>query len=321
MLTLILRRLMAGVVMILFVLSFNFFLFRVVESDPVGSLYRGRNISAEQRERIQERYGLNGSKPEQFVKYVREMARGNFGYSYANNRPVSTLIREKLWPTLWLVGISTLLSTLLGTIIGIWSAWHRGSWRDYLGTGTTMLLYAMPDFWLAMIVLVWFGREMGWFPLGGLEDPSSDAVGLTKLLENIHHLVLPGLVLTLSYLGEYALVMRSSLIEVMGEDYLTVARAKGLRDKFVRSRHAVRNAMLPVITLITLNFGFVLGGAIAVESIFSIPGLGNATLAASKGPDLPMLQALFLLFSVSVIVMNIVAEILYMYFDPRVRTR
>jgi peptide/nickel transport system permease protein len=183
-----------------------------------------------------------------------------------------------------------------------------------------MTTYAMPDFWLGMLLLTAFAVELGWFPVGGIVDPNSDATGLAKVADQAKHMFLPALTLTLAYLGEYALVMRSSLLETMREDYLVLARAKGLRDALVRKRHAVPNALLPVITLISINFGFVLSGAIAVEAIFSWPGLGLATYDALQGPDLPMLQGLFLVFSAAVIAANLFADLLYGYLDPRVRT-
>jgi peptide/nickel transport system permease protein len=183
-----------------------------------------------------------------------------------------------------------------------------------------MTTYSMPDFWLGMLLLVTFAVALGWFPVGGITDAGSDATGLARLVDQAHHMFLPALTLTLAYLGEYALVMRSSLLETMREDYLTLARAKGLREVVVRNRHAVPNALLPVITLIAINFGFVLSGAIAVEAIFSWPGLGLLSYEALTGPDLPMLQGLFLVFSAAVIFMNLVADLLYAYLDPRVRT-
>jgi peptide/nickel transport system permease protein len=170
-----------------------------------------------------------------------------------------------------------------------------------------------------MLLLISFAVALGWFPVGGITDTTSDAIGISKLLDQAHHMFLPALTLTLAYLGEYALVMRSSLLDTMREDYLTLARAKGLRDVVVRNRHAVPNALLPVVTLIAINFGFVLSGAIAVEAIFSWPGLGLLTYDALKGPDLPMLQGLFLVFSAAVIFFNLVADLLYGFLDPRVR--
>jgi peptide/nickel transport system permease protein len=181
-----------------------------------------------------------------------------------------------------------------------------------------MVFYSMPDFWLGMILLVLFAVVLGWFPVGGITTAGSSETGLARLLDQAYHMFLPALTLTLAYLGEYTLVTRSSLLDVMGEDYLTVARAKGLRDKGVRNHHAVPNALLPVVTLTAINFGFVLSGAIAVEAVFSWPGLGKATADAIRGPDLPMLQALFLLFSSAVIFFNLLADLTYSWLDPRV---
>jgi peptide/nickel transport system permease protein len=167
--------------------------------------------------------------------------------------------------------------------------------------------------------LVLLAVVLGWFPVGGVSTAGSNETGLAVLIDQAYHMFLPALTLTLAYLGEYTLVTRSSLLDVMGEDYLTVARAKGLRDVVVRNRHAVPNALLPVVTLTAINFGFVLSGAIAVEAVFSWPGLGKLTADAIRGPDLPMLQALFLLFSAAVIVFNLIADLTYSWLDPRVK--
>jgi peptide/nickel transport system permease protein len=302
-----------------FVVVFNFFLFRVVEGDPVANLFRGRNLTEQQREELRAQFGLDGSKLEQFGAYVTQTLQLNLGRSYTSNEPVAEEIWSRAWPTIALVGISTLLSTIIGVIIGIAAAWKRGSPTDYASTGFTMATYSMPDFWLGMLLLVTLAVSLGLFPVGGMTDPGSDATGLALLLDQAHHMFLPALTLTLAYLGEYAIVMRSSLLDTMREDYLTLARAKGLRDVMVRNRHAVPNAILPVVTLIAINFGFVLSGAIAVETIYSWPGLGRLTYDALNGPDLPMLQGLFLVFSAAVIFFNLVADLLYVYLDPRVR--
>lgn len=302
-----------------FVIVFNFFLFRVVEGDPVANLFRGRNLSLEQRQELRREFGLDGSQLVQFRAYVQQTLQLNLGRSYISNEPVSAEIWSRAWPTIALVGISTLLSTIFGVLIGIAAAWKRGSPTDYVSTNFTMATYAMPDFWLGMLLLVTMAVSLGLFPVGGITDPGSDATGLARLLDQAHHMFLPALTLTIAYLGEYAIVMRSALLDTMREDYLTLARAKGLREVMVRNRHAVPNAILPVVTLIAINFGFVLSGAIAVETIFSWPGLGRLTYDALNGPDLPLLQGLFLVFSAAVIFFNLVADLLYAYLDPRVR--
>jgi peptide/nickel transport system permease protein len=302
-----------------FVVVFNFFLFRVVEQDPVANLFRGRNLTDAQRDQLTSEFGLDGSKLEQFWSYLGQTLQLNLGRSYVTNQPVWEEIVDKAPATIALVGVSAVLSAVFGIVIGIVAAWRRGSKADYASTTATMTLYSMPDFWLGMLLLTVFSVALGWFPVGGIEDPTSSETGFGLLLDQAHHMALPAITLTLAYLGEYALVMRSSLIDTMREDYLVLARAKGLRDVQVRNRHAVPNALLPVTTLVAINFGFVLSGAIAVETIFSWPGLGLATYEALQGPDLPMLQGLFLVFSAAVILFNLLADLLYVALDPRVR--
>jgi peptide/nickel transport system permease protein len=303
-----------------FVVVFNFFLFRIVENDPVATLFRGRNLTDAQRDELTREFGLDGSTLDQFWAYVQQTLQLNLGRSYVTNQPVWDEILDKAPATIALVGVSAVLSAVIGTMIGIVAAWRRNSKTDYTSTTVTMTLYSMPDFWLGMLLLSFFAVALGWFPVGGIEDPTGSGTGFAHLLDQAHHMFLPAVTLTLAYLGEYALVMRASLIETMREDYLVLARAKGMRDVMVRNRHAVPNALLPVTTLVAINFGFVLSGAIAVETVFSWPGLGLATYEALQGPDLPMLQGLFLVFSAAVILFNFLADLLYVALDPRVRT-
>ncbi len=314
----LIRRGLGSLATLAFVIVFNFFLFRVIASDPVGTLFRGRNLSDAQRADLRTEFGLDGSQLHQFWAYVKQTLSLNLGRSYATNSPVIEEIWEKAPATIALVGVSTVLSALFGVLIGIIAAWRRRTAADYVATTATMATYSMPDFWVGMLLLSFFGVTLGWFPIGGLQDPTSDATGLALLGDQIRHMFLPALTLTVAYLGEYALIMRASLLDTMREDFLTLARAKGLRDVQVRNRHAVPNALLPVVTLAAINFGFILSGAIAVETIFSWPGLGFATYEAIHGPDLPMLQGLFLVFSAAVILFNLFADVLYAFLDPRV---
>jgi peptide/nickel transport system permease protein len=316
---LITTKLLGSLATLAFVVVFNFFLFRVIASDPVANLFRGRNLSDSQRDQLTDEFGLDGSKLDQFSAYVKQTLSLNFGRSYVTNQSVWGEIVDRAPATIALVGVSAILSALIGVLMGIAAAWKRGSATDYLSTGFTMTTYSMPEAWLGMILLSVFAVALGWFPVGGIEDPTGDPDGLGHLLDQARHMVLPALTLTLAYLGEYALVMRSSLLDTMREDYLVLARAKGLRDVSVRNRHAVPNALLPVVTLLAINCGFVLSGAIVVEAIFSWPGLGLATYDAIGGPDLPMLQGMFLVFSAAVIVFNLIADLLYLALDPRVR--
>ena len=317
----VVSRVLGALATLFFVLVVNFFLFRVISDDPVGKLFRGRNLTSEQIQAKREQFNLEGSQLQQFVAYVKQTLQGNLGDSILSGRPVTTEIREALWPTIMLVGTSTIFSMLIGILFGIYAGWRRRSAFDAGATTFSMFTYSVPDFWLGMLLLSLFAVQLGWFPTGGFEEAGSTKTGLAALLDQLYHMLLPALTLTLAYIGEYMIIMRSSLIDTLNEDYLQLARAKGLRDSLVRRRHAVPNALLPVVSLAALNFGYVLSGAIAVEAIYSWPGLGQATIEAIRGPDYAMLQGLFLLFSASMIIANLIVDLTYGYLDPRVEAR
>lgn len=313
------KKMLGSLATLAFVVVFNFFLFRVINNDPVGSMFRGTRVPQSKLDQIRADFGLDEPMWKQFVLYLRQTVKLDFGLSYQTRQPVWDEITSKIWPTVVLVGVSAILSAVFGVLGGIIAAWRRGTATDYSITSSTMVFYAMPDFWLGMLLFTGFAVVLPWFPTGGMVDLAGTGGFVDDLLDRLHHLVLPGITLSLAYLGEYAVIMRSSMLEVMGEDYLTVARAKGLRDVQVRNRHAVPNALLPVVTLAAINLGFVLSGAIAIETLFSWPGLGKATGDAIRGPDLPMLQGLFIVFSAAVIVFNLLADVVYGLLDPRVR--
>jgi peptide/nickel transport system permease protein len=304
---------------------FNFFLFRVVPGDPAALLLRGTSaFNPDNVEQLQEDLGLNEPLPVQFLIYVKDTATLNFGESFfGRGAPVSEVIADNIWPTVLLVGTSTIASAAIGLIIGIYAGWRRGSRFDVGSLGVTLFVYAMPEFWFGILVLMAFAGGVGpfpaLFPTGGYESAASDLTGIAHVVDVLNHLVLPFTVLTVAYLGEYAIIMRNSLIDIMSDDFVQTARAKGLREKQVLWRHAVPNALLPTMTLTLLSLGFVFGGAITIEYVFSYPGLGSLTVQAIDGNDYPLLQGLFLLFSAAVIVANLVADVLYSYLDPRVR--
>jgi peptide/nickel transport system permease protein len=310
---------------LVFVVVFNFFLFRVVPGDPAALLLRGTSaFNPDNVEQLQADLGLNEPLPVQFLIYVKDTATLNFGESFfGRGAPVSEVIADNIWPTVLLVGTSTIASAAIGLIIGIYAGWKRGSRFDVGSLGVTLFVYAMPEFWFGILVLMAFAGGVGpfpaLFPTGGYESAASDLTGIAHVVDVLNHLVLPFTVLTVAYLGEYAIIMRNSLIDIMSDDFVQTARAKGLREKQVLWRHAVPNALLPTMTLTLLSLGFVFGGAITVEYVFSYPGLGSLTVQAIDGNDYPLLQGLFLLFSAAVIVANLVADILYSYLDPRVR--
>jgi peptide/nickel transport system permease protein len=307
-----------------FMLVVNFFLFRVLPGDPARTLGRGRLSTPEQVAEFNRTYGLDQSLGQQFLTFLSNLAHGDLGYSILYHRNVSEILVERLWPTLLLVGSSTLFAALIGVWIGIRSGWDRGTPFDRFSTGTSLTLYSMPEWWLGLLLIAAFavgiGPLPGLFPTGGLHSVDVDPASLEGVLDTAWHLALPVITLTLAYLADYALIMRGSLVDEIGSDYLVTARAKGLRDVAVRNRHAVPNALLPTTTVVALNFGFVVGGAITIETIFSIPGLGLLTTDALDVPDFWLLQGIFLISSTGVIVANLTANLLYGWLDPRVRT-
>ena len=309
---------------LLFMLVVNFFLFRVLPGDPARSLGRGRMVSQEQIDAFNETYGLNQPLPQQFLTFLKNTLHGDLGISLQYRVPVSQLIMDRMWPTVLLVGTSTILATVIGVYLGIRGAWKRGSTFDNVSTSGSLILYSMPEWWLGLLLIAGFGVGFwffpGIFPTGGLHSPDVDPNSLQGVLDTAWHLVLPVTTLTLAYLADYSLIMRSSLLDELGEDYLQTARAKGLRDIQVRNRHAVRNALLPTTTIIALNIGFVVSGAITVETVFSIPGLGLLSTDAIGVPDFWVLQGTFLVACAGVILANLVANLLYGWLDPRVRT-
>ena len=302
-----------------FVLAFNFFMFRVMPGNPVALLARSNLhlTRAEQAEQIEE-FGLGQPLPQQFVTYLGATLRGELGRSFISGRPVTEEIGGRIWPTVLLVGLSTLLSTIFGLLFGIWGAWRRGSSLDKGSLFGSLILYSVPEGWLGMMLLILFAGTLAWFPAGGYQD-ATGAGGIAHMTDILNHLFLPALTLTLGYIGEYVIIMRSSLLEVMGDDYILTARAKGVKDTDVRRRHAVPNALLPTLTLVFYSFGFVLGGSVIIEAVFSWPGLGLLTYQAIGSLDYPIIQGIFLLYSAAVILFNLAADMTYGYLDPRIR--
>jgi peptide/nickel transport system permease protein len=302
------------------VLVLNFFLFRILPGDPERTLTRLQRVSPSTIDEVKREFGLDRPLTVQFFDYLGDTARGELGISYVFSRPVSEVIGNALWPTILLVGVATVGATVIGTLMGIWGAWRRGSAVDTSMLGFGLVTYAMPEFWLGMLLILGFAVTLDWFPTAFMSTPGlAEASAGAQLVDTLEHLFLPALTLVLALLGEYALIMRSSVIEAMNEDYVTTARAKGMREALVLRRHVVPNALLPVVTLAALHLGFIVSGAITVETVFSWPGLGQLTFRAIKGgPDYPLLQGLFLLFSVAVIFANLAVDLLLGVLDPRI---
>lgn len=304
---------------LIMVVILGFFAFRILPgSDPAINMTRGRRVSDEEVAVLRHQFGLDKPLIIQFFRFVSDLFTGNLGISYVYNQPVSKLILSHLLPTLLLTGSAAIISIIIGLWLGQKSAWKRGSLFDRMNTGVALIFWSVPTFWLGLLLLLIFGGWLHLFPAGGLQS-TNGATGISWLLDVLWHATLPVLTLVAVVYAQYLMVMRASVIEEMTSDYLTTARAKGLREDRVRTRHAVPNALLPTVTLIFLTLGGLVGGAVTVETVFSWPGLGYLTYQALSAPDLPLLQGTFVVFSTIVIVMNFIADLVYRVLDPRLR--
>jgi peptide/nickel transport system permease protein len=315
----LLKHVGGAAVSLLLVLFSSFFIFRLIAGDPIDQLTKERPVTPEQREAMRAELGLDKPLWAQFVDYITGTLSGDLGSSFQFRRPIFDLIVERLPATLLLSGTGMVLAVLLGFWIGTRSGWRQGSRFDKGHVATGLLLYSAPTFWLGMIVILVFARYLGLFPVNGMRSPDTPPEFWPQAVDIGYHLVLPVLTYTAVVYAGYLMIMRSSLLDEIGSDYLTTARAKGLRDDEVRTKHAVPNALLPTVTLVFLALGGVVNGSIVTETVFSWPGLGSLFVQSIFYPDRPVLQALFVLFSSSTILAVLGAEILYWFIDPRIR--
>jgi peptide/nickel transport system permease protein len=302
------------------VIVFNFLLFRVLPGDPTRLYARSGRLTPDVVAQIRAVFGLDKPLLEQFRIYVTGLLHGDLGFSYTYRRPVSEIIGERLVNTLVLLTAATILVTAIGIVLGVWAASRRGSKLDNSTVISSLVLWSMPTFWTGMLLLFAFGVWFHVLPTTGISTPlATYSSPLGPVIDVARHLVLPTITLVLVDIGQFVLITRSSLVDVLTEDFVTTAKAKGMSRRRVVWGHAVRNGMLPVVTATALYVGIVVGGAIQVETVFSWPGMGELTYEAVLRRDYPVLEACFLLFAVTVIVANFLADLLYRVLDPRVK--
>lgn len=306
---------------LLVVFALNFALPRVMPGDPLDQLGDPGNTQFvaddETRARVLAYYGLDRSLPEQFAAYVAGLARGDLGYSIRYNAPVAGLIAGRIPWTLLLVLISLALASVIALVGGVEAAWHRGGTADRSIVAGFIVAESVPVFVVGILLTLVFSVRLGWFPLGGAFKPFSTAGALGIALDVLSHLVLPVATLTLSLVGTKFLLVRASVVTVLGEPFMTVARAKGLDGRALRYRHALRNALLPFVTQLSLQLGFAMGGAVLIETLFAYPGMGRLLFDAVAYRDYPLIQGTFLVISASVLLANLAVEAVYRRIDPR----
>lgn len=308
---------------ILFIISILLFLMvRAAPGGPLTAARRNPNVSLEQIEALEEKLGLNDPLPVQYGRWMRDMLRGNMGESIKFNRPVSEMIGERIPNTLLLVGVAFLVTLLLAIPIGIWSARKPYSPFDYAMTTITFIGQSIPVYWLGLGLIVVFyitlknpftGSHL--FPVGGMNTFGKNG----DIPDLLWHLVLPVTALSFGWIAWYSRFLRSSMLDVLHEDYVRTARAKGVKDRWVHYRHALRNAVLPLVTLIALDLPSLFAGALFVETIFSWPGMGRLFWDAAKGRDYPVLLGVVMITAVLIIVCNILADLAYGWLDPQVK--
>jgi peptide/nickel transport system permease protein len=314
----VLKRTLFALMTVFVAVTLNFVLFRAAPGDATSSLRSCRNCTPEFREALHRELGLDKPKLEQYGIYLKDLAQGDLGLSFVTRQPVWDELRQPILNTLPMVGLGYLIAMVLGVLVGVLAAWRRGTFLDWGGVSTSLFFYSMPQQWFGLMLLILFA---GTLPASGIADPFiefTDPSWWTVVLDRLEHMILPSTTLGLVLYGQYALIVRSSMLEALGEDYIMTARAKGLSSFAIVRKHALRTSLLPIVTLAAITLGFVIGGDILVEAVFSYPGIGLATYEAVFDRDYPVLQGAFLLLTLSVIVANFVADLLYFKFDPRI---
>ena len=310
------------VAVVLVIATFNFVLVHAAPGDP-AQVIAGQSGSADAKliSQLRAEYGLDKPYPVQLATYLKRILTLDLGFSYRQQRPVLSLLLERLPATLLLTGTAFLLALLVGVVLGTLAGVRAGTWSDTLFTVLSLLLYAMPVFWLGLMLVLLFSVKLEWLPAFGYVTIGVEMTPLQHIRDIASHLLLPAVSLAAVYLAIYARLMRSSVIEVTHQDFIKTARAKGLKQPRIIARHILRNAILPVVTVAGMQAGALVGGAVVIETVFAWPGLGRLTYDAVLQRDYPVMLGIFLAMSIIVIVLNLVTDAIYRLIDPRVSLR
>lgn len=303
-------------------ITINFLLPRFMPGDPL-TLLAGEDVglmTPEQRAEVMEQAGLSKPLHLQYLSYLGDIVTGNFGYSYRQNRPIMELLLDRLPWTLLIAGTSLVISAVVGIFLGAISAWRRASLMDVSMLWSLIAVDSVPSFWLGMLLISLVSVQFGLLPSFGAVTPANDFVGGEKLVDILRHAILPIITLSVISIPGIYVTMRYTMLSVLGQDFIRTARAKGLSESAVLVRHVIRNSLAPVATVLTLRLGFAFGGSVVVETVFSYPGLGRLIFEAVSGRDYPVMQAAFLLFTIAILLSNLLAELLYPLLDPRTRS-
>jgi peptide/nickel transport system permease protein len=312
-------RVLQAIPLLLGVILINFTLIHAAPGDPVTVMIGPGTVSEEFIAQVRSDLGLDRPFLVQLITYIGRVLQGDLGISYSYRAPVIDVVLGRLPATLLLMVTAYVLAAIVGITLGVVSALRPRSWIDNLASFISVIGYSVPAFWTSFQAILVFALTLGWFPAGGIVDVRSTATGFARVLDILHHLVLPALVLTFFYSALIARLTRASMMETLQSDFILLARAKGLSNLRVTLRHALPNAVLPVVTIIGLQFGDLLAGAVLTETVFAWPGLGRLIIDAAGQRDFPLLMGVFIIGTSLTIVANVITDIVYMLIDPRIR--
>lgn len=318
----ILRRMVQALPIVFAIVLLNFLLLHLAPGDAAQVLAgEAGSASPEYMAQLRRQFGLDRPLPVQLLAYTRNVLTLNLGYSFRHNMRVLDLILTRLWPTLLLIGTTFVLSVGFGTVLGLLAAMRSNTWRDYVISLLALISYATPLFWVGLMLIVIFSIRFEWFPTSGMETIAAFYAGWDRVVDMAHHLVLPAITLSSYYLALYTRLMRASMLEQTGMEYVTTARAKGLTERRITFKHILRNAALPVVTMAGVQAGSLMGGSVVVESVFGWPGLGLLAFESLFARDLNLLLGIFFFSACLVVTINLIVDVLYSFIDPRIQVR
>ena len=308
------KRLLQGIPIILAIVVMNFFLLNLAEGDAVDVLAgEAGSATPEYMAEMRKKFGLV-----QLAVYLKNVVSLDLGYSFRHDMPVTKLIVDRFWPTLLLMVSTIILAVSFGILLGLYAAVNLNTWKDAMISVFALITYATPLFWVGLMMIIMFSIKNDWFPTSGMENIAAFYEGFDRVKDIAHHLVLPTITLSLFYLALYTRMMRASMLEQYGQDYVVTARAKGLTERRITFVHVLRNALLPVVTMAGVQVGALIGGSVIVESVFAWPGLGMLAFESLFARDLNLLLGIFLLSSALVVAVNLIVDVIYCFLDPRI---
>jgi len=318
--TYVMRRLVLIVPTFFLISVVIFTLIHLAPGDPALAIVGPRPVDRDLLHRIRLEYGLYDPVPVQYVRWVSKLLRGDFGFSYISERPVLSMIGERIPRTLELMLAAEFVSVAIAIVLGVIAAVKHYSLTDAVASLGALLGYSTPNFWIALVAIMVFSVELGWLPVSGTQTLATRfATPLDALVDHLRHLILPTSILVLGWTAYLFRMVRSSMLEVLSKDYITTARAKGLKERIVIYKHALRNALLPVVTYEGYSIGFLLGGAAVIENVFAWPGLGTFMVMIAQKRDYPTLMGLGMIIAIMVLIANLCSDIAYAVVDPRIR--